>query len=179
MPVVALPPSNTPRWWLDYTVNGDPHSLMMRATSIKTDAQVATVYADLLALFTTSDIYAIAVTGMRKAAEGSDVTLPATYAETTAFGTGTAVDNDNRAKTFSFTGRSDDGHKVKLFIFGCKPTANGDYRIQVGESSTIDDVVTYLNNLNGFFNSISGGHPIWNAYGNTGWNDHWIKKARG
>ncbi len=179
MPVTALPPSNTPRWWLDYTVNGDAHSLMMRATALKTESLVSDVYSGFLDLFTSDNIFLIDVTGMRKAAEGSDVTLPATYTGTTAFGSGSAVDNDNRAKTFSWTGRDETGHKNKLFLFGAKPSANGDYRIQFGESSILESVVDYLQALNGFWISIAGNPMIWNKYTNTGWNDHWIRVARG
>jgi len=179
MPVTALPPSNTPRWWLDYTVNGDTHSMMMRTTSIKTEAQVSDVFSGFLDLFTTDNIYTVDVVGLRKAVEGSDVTLPATYSGTPNFGSGSAVDNDNRAKTFSWTGRDDSGHKVRLFLFGAKPSANGDYRIQFSESFILHAVVDYLNALNGFWNTINGAHPIWNPYTNTGWNDHWIRVARG
>lgn len=179
MPVVALPPSNTPRWWLDYTVNGDPHSLQMRTTSDKTNVQVSSVYNDLLSLFTADNIYDINAVGLRHAVEGSDVSLPAVYTGSTSFGSGSAVDTDLRAKTFSFTGRDDSGHKIKFQIFGAKSGANGNYRIDRGESFIMDAVEDYLNALNGFFNTINGAHPIWNLYANTGWNDHWIRKARG
>jgi hypothetical protein len=119
------------------------------------------------------------VTGMRKALVGSNVTLPQTYLGTTQFGAGTAIGNDFRAKTFSFTGRDDTGHKIKLFVFGAITQADGDYRLQVGTDTHIDQVVDYLNALNGFWNTINEGHPVWNAYANVGFNDHWIKRARG
>lgn len=179
MPVTALAPSNTPRWWLDYTANGDSHSMLMRATSDKTAAQVSTVFSDLLGLFTADNIYGITPSGLRHAAEGSDVSLPATYTGGTSFGSGSAIDTDLRAKTFSFTGRDDAGHKVRLFVFGAKSGANGNYRIDRGENFIMDSIEDYLTALNGFFNTISGGHPIWNLYANTGWNDHWIRRARG
>lgn len=153
--------------------------MMMRATSDKTAAQVSTVYSDLLSLFTADNIYDINTTGLRFAVEGSDVSLPATYTGLTTFGSGSAVDTDDRAKTFSLTGRDDGGHKVRLFVFGAKSHANGNYRIDRGESFIMDSVEDYLNALNGFFNTINGAHPIWNLYVNTGYNDHWIRRARG
>jgi hypothetical protein len=179
MPVTALPPDNTPRWWLDYVANGDSHSMLMRAAAGKTAAEVSTVFSDFLGLFTTDNLFGITVTGLRHANEGSDVSLPETYTGTTAFGSGTAVDTDNRAKTFSFTGRDIFGHKVRLYVYGAKSGANGNYRIDRGESFIMDSVEDYLNALDGFWETINGSHPIWNLYANTGFNDHWIRRARG
>jgi hypothetical protein len=177
--MAALPESNTTRWWLDYTVSGQAHSMLMRTTTDKTAAQVSTVFSGFFDLLDTASVYQIDVTGMRKALVGSNVTLPQTYLGTTQFGAGTAIGNDFRAKTFSFTGRDDTGHKIKLFVFGAITQADGDYRLQVGTDTHIDQVVDYLNALNGFWNTINEGHPVWNAYANVGFNDHWIKRARG
>ncbi len=179
MPLTPISPSNTVRWWLDYTVNGDAHSLMMRTGTGATAAEVSSVFTDFFTLFTTDLLYGITVTGLRRASVGSDVTIPQTYSGTTSFGSGTAFDTDLRAKTFSFTGRALDGHKNKLFVYGCKIGANGDYRIQVGENGAIDDVIAYLQGAVSYWRAISGEQTIWNGYANTGWNDHWIKVARG
>lgn len=179
VPVTALPASNTNRYWLDYTVNSDPHSLMMRDFGGLGAAAVSSIYSDLLSLFSTDDIYGIGVTGMRFAVAGSDVTLPRTYSGTASFSGGTAFDTDRRAAQYSFTGRDDSGHKGRIFIFGAKFSANGDYRLQVAENARISDVVDYLNALPTSFCSINGKKMVWNAYANTGVNDHWVKKARG
>ncbi len=152
---------------------------MCRTTDLKTESQVSSVISGLLDLFADTDIYEINFVALRKALEGSDVTLPATWTGNTQWGTGSAVDNDNRAKTFSFTGRDDSGHKVKAFVFGAKFVANGDYRVQVGENAEIDSIVAYLGALNGFFLTINGSPAIWNQYANVGFNDHWIRVARG
>lgn len=179
MPVTALPPSNTERWWLDYTVNGDAHSMLMRTTDGQTAAAVSSVFEDFLALFTSDNIYGITPTGLRVALKGSDVSLPATYTGASSFGSGTAVDTDLRAKTFSLTGRDASGHKVRLFVFGAKSGANGNYRVDRGENFIMDSVEDYLTALSDHWQTIAGLHPIWNLYANTGWNDHWIRRARG
>ena len=175
----ALPAHNTERWFLDYTVNGDLHHLLMRTPDGATEAGVSSVYSDFLALLSSASVYGIDVVGMRFASHGSDVTLPATYTGTIHFGAGTAVANDFRAKTFSFTGRDASGHKIKLFIFGAITQADGDYRLQVGTDSHIDACVAYLNALTSYWYTIAGLKPVWNHYANVGFHDHWIKRARG
>jgi len=179
MPVTALPAHNTNRYWLDYTVNGDPHSLMMRDFGGLSASAVSAIFNDLLSLFEADDIYDINPTGMRFAVAGSDVTLPRTYSGGSTFGTGSASDTDQRAKQWSFTGRDDSGHKVRIFIFGAKFSANGDYRVQVTENARIEAIVDYLNALPTSFCTINAKKAVWNAYANTGYNDHWIKVARG
>lgn len=179
MPIAALPPNSTDRWWLDYTVNGDAHSMLMRAGSTKTAAEVSSVFSDFLTLFTINNLYEVNVVGMRHALNGSDVSLPATYTGDTQLGSGTANTTDMRAKTISFTGRDQTGHKIKLYMFGVKFQSNGDYRIQRGEDVAVGDLLNYLAALDGFFDSINGLHPIWNQYANVGFNDHWIKRVRG
>jgi hypothetical protein len=179
MPVVALPPSSTKRWWLDYTVNGDSHSILMRADAGQSAAQVSGVFSTLLTGFGDANLYQYDVTGLRYAEVGSDVSLPAPYTGDAQFGTGTAVSTDQRAKTLSFTGRDVAGHKVKFFMYGIKMQAQGDYRISIGEDVAIGAAITYLTNLTEHFWTIAGLQPIWNGYANVGWNDHWIKRARG
>jgi len=178
MPVTALPPSNTVRYWLDYVVNGDPHSMQMRIPNGATDGDVADVFSGLLDLMDTNAFYLWDVVGMRKADKGTDVSLPVTYAGTMAAGSGSSVDGDFRAHTYSMTGRDASGHKVKVFWYGAKLQANGDYRIQNGENASTDVLIDYLTALSGFFVTINALQPIWNNYVNTGWNDHWIKSRR-
>lgn len=178
MPVTALPASNTPRWWLDYTVNGDTHSLQMRLPTGGTDADAEAVFSDLLALMDTNAFYLWNILGMRSAAVGTDVSLPATYGGPTAAGSGSSTDGDFRAHTYSLTGRDAAGHKIKVTLFGAKLQANGDYRIQNGENASTDVLIDYFAALDMKFVTINALQPIWNNYVNTGWNDHWIKSRR-
>jgi hypothetical protein len=177
--MAPLPANSTERWYLDYTVNGDLHHLLMRTPPGASESGVSLVYQGLFDLLDSANIYQVDVIGMRFSSQGSDVTLPAAYTGTLQFGAGTAVGNDFRAKTFSFTGRDASGHKTKFFVFGAITQAEGDYRLQQGANSAIDAVVLYLNSLTGYFVTIAGLKPIWNHYANIGFHDHWIKRARG
>lgn len=179
MPITALPPSNTPRWFMDYAVSGVNHTLMMRANDLKTASLVSSVLDGLFQLMDVGNLYTIDTISLRHAAEGSDVTVPETWSGASSYGGGTAFDTDNRVRAYSFTGRSLDGHKCKFFIYGALIGAEGDYRIDTGSNAGISDAIDYLNALNGFFISISGEPVVWNPYANVGWNDHWLKVLRG
>jgi len=178
MPVTRLSPSNTARWWLDYTVNGDPHTIQMRLPSGGTDADAESVFTDILGLMDASAFYGWSVIGMRHAVAGSDVSLPATYGGPTSAGAGSSTDNEFRAHTYSLTGRDAEGHKIKVTFFGAKLQANGDYRLGHGENSITDALIDYFVALDGKFVTINGLQPLWNNYVNTGFNDHWIHSRR-
>lgn len=179
MPITPLPPTNTERWWLDYTVNGDAHSMLMRTVLGIDPAVVSDGYADFLEAMGVGALYGINVTGLRRAVIGSDVTLPQLYTGSTPIGSGTGVAGDDRAKVFSFTGRDVSGHKARVFVYGAKVSADGDYRFDLSENADVIAGLTQLKATVDMFLSINGLPVVWNDYVNIGYNDHWIKQARG
>ena len=173
----ALPPSNTQRWFVDYQQGTYQHTLVVRgsptATQETVDANVTTFLTAIGTEFVESHII-----GVRHAAVGSDVTLPVESGligdsfgsgPTTAYHSATAV---------SFTGRSENGHKWRVSVFGYK-NALGDYRLQASEATWVFNGIAALDAAFMSFVVIDGGQPIINAYANLGVNDHWLKKARG
>jgi len=178
MPVVALPPNNTERWWLDYTVNGDTHSWLMRTEDDADPLVVSDVFGDLINNFTDASFYSWSALGLRRALRGSDVTLPFTFTGTPPSFTGTAVSTDDRAKQLSITGRDLSGHKARFFLFGAKLVSNGDYRTITAESAEVAAFLAALSATPTFFLSINGLSVSWHPYVNIGWNDHWVKQAR-
>jgi len=176
--MAALPPSNTVRYFLDYTVNGIEHTIQMRVGAGATDGGASSSFSAFLATLS-PNFYLINVIGMRKANLGSDVTNPVTYTGTTSFGSGTASDNLARAAFLSFVGRSTDGRRVRIFVYGTKITAEGDYRVDVSEAAEVDSAVFLLNSATGVFLTISGLQPVWKAYANEGVNAYWQRRSRG
>lgn len=177
VPVTALPASNTRRYFLDYTINGVLHHLMMRTGDTKSESQASDVLDGLLTILA-SDLNEFEVQSLRRAENGSDVTNPVTWSGASSYGSGNANDNIGRVLSASFTGKDVTGHKIKFFIFGTKNLSTGDYRVQRSESSVIADALDYLATLNGFFITIAGEPPVWNQYVNQDVNDHWEKKLR-
>jgi len=179
MPVTALNPNNTERWFYDYTVLGDQHSLMMRAPDTL-DAASAGEQIDAFLTAIAGGLIEITTVGLRVARAGSNITnnegtvgLAATYGS----GAGSAI---NAPLQVTFVGRSNDGHKARVGIFGWNGQSDASWRMTVVENADVSAGVTFLQAItsSGFFTSISGEPVVWHPYANIGYNDHWVKVAR-
>lgn len=180
MPVPALDPDSTERWYYDYTVLGDQHTMIMRTPNILTAAEAGEAF-DFFLTAIEGGLIEITTIGMRVARVGSNITnaegtvgLQATYGT----GAGSAI---NAPLQVTFTGRSNDGHKTRVGIFGWDGQTDSSWRMTVVENADVAAGVTMLQGLaaSGFFSSISGEPPVWHPYANIGYNDHWVKVARG
>lgn len=180
MSIAALPPSNTERWFYDYTVLGDQHSLMMRVDNPRTPGEAAEAI-DLFLLQIDSELVEITTVGLRVALAGSNITNPASPVGLSAtYGSGAGA-QVNAPLQVTFTGRSVDGHKSRVGIFGWNGQTDDSWRMTGAEVAAVAAEVTNLNSLSaaGFFCSISGVGALWHPYANIGYNDHWVKVARG
>ncbi len=175
--MAALPPFNTERWWIVYTNNGTTHRLMMRTNAGATAANVSLTLQGVFSRLAPI-LYATSILGLEFSVINSNVRNAATYSGTASFGTGSGSGVDTRARALSFVGRSPDGRKNRLFVFGAKDISEGDYRVDTTESTDVAALVTYLNGATGAFLSISGAQPVYKNYANIGFNDHWIKAYR-
>lgn len=175
--MAALPPESTERWFLDYTVSGVEHTWMCRTATGKSASEASSYFTDVLDLFEGA-LFEWTVTGLRKSAIGSNVSLPQTWGGDTTYGTGTAVSTIQRAHAFSFTGRDEEGHKIRMFLYGVNAPTEGDYRFDTSESAGVDAVVDYLNSVVGGFITIAGNAAVWNAYANSVIPIFWQKKLR-
>src|SRR4029450_1438935 len=85
--MAPLPVENTKRYFLDYTVASKNHTCECRTATLATDADASTAFDDLFGALS-PQLFAVTVQGMRVAALGSTVTLPAVYSGSTTFGSG-------------------------------------------------------------------------------------------
>lgn len=180
MPVPALDPSNTERWFYDYTVLGNQHSLMMRTPDVL-DAASAGEQIDAFLSAIEGGLIEITTVGMRVARGGSNITNPeGTVGLSANYGTG-AGNVINAPLQVTFVGRSSDGHKARVGIFGWNGLVDDSFRMTVVENADVLAGVTFLQAItsSGFFTSISGEPVVWHPYANIGFNDHWVKEARG
>jgi hypothetical protein len=150
---------------------------MIRYKDPATPADVIAAFNDLItacgALFITS-----AFVGGRHAADGSNVSVPLAGAWPTTWGSGSALDFHN-GMYYDFVGRSLDGRKCRLALFGAQAVeVGGDYRTTTGESSLINDAVDVLNGTPNIFISINKFQPVWAPYANMGTNAYWRNKIR-
>lgn len=186
MPLAPLPPSNTARYFVDYTANGRYHTMMFRYADPSSGpppetpfiARVAAFIDDLRTWLPTD----FEINGARYSVAGSDVTLPTTVPE--PVGPFTGVLNAGEAPAFiTFVGRSVLGRRWRLSVLGVSvsPAEGGalvkDYRITAGEDVVVS---TAIGNLEGWSAcvAIDGQAKLVYPYINLGYNAHWQKAVR-
>ena len=175
-----LPPSNTARYWLDYTYGAaGPRSLQVRYESPATDQDVADWLDVLLGIIDGPMDSSWAITGARKAALGSNVTLPAVtpVGPTPSGGTIAAA-----YYPYFISGQFRDvtaGNKGKLSVYGLNLVPDNTYRFAVGESTVMDNLLSFLQvPVVGINISIAGNPVQYHDYINAGFNAYHQRKQR-
>lgn len=177
MALPPLPASNTERYWMVYDVDGNQHKMQMRVPNGHPSASVESAYTQLLNALAPS-LWQIDVIRLERAVQGSDVRNPVAWTGATSFGLGAPADI-TQAATYSFVGRSNDGRKNRVFVFGAKNVGQDDYRYLTAESADVAAALVVLNGLPNAFLSISGLKPLYSGYANVNINQHWVKALRG
>jgi hypothetical protein len=179
MALEPLDPANTARYFLDYTHLDVAHTLIMRENGGNLLSDVQSGFDAFLTAIAPS-CSPIVTVGLRFANEGSNVTNPVDLGGI-ASSYGTQTENDiNRPLQVTFTGRSTDGRKTRVGLFGWVAQTDLSWRISTAESSVVADALEVLGTLTfaGMWVTISGLKVSWHAYMNIAFNDHFVKKAR-
>lgn len=172
----ALSPSNTARFKYRYNDGFNEHSLIMRANSDSVSG-ASGVIGDFLTAHN-AVIAEITTVGLEYAVSGSDIFNPVTWFGEATYGTGTLAAVD-RPYTYSYSGRSAGGHKVKVFLFANNVHGTASWRIPSSTGNFVEAALAALIEDGAFFRAIDGLVPVWNQYTNQGANDHWMRLARG
>lgn len=177
--MAPLPGNNTAVLYVDYSTCGHDHTLQCRYddTASAGDA-MALVDAFLTALdpgLTQTDII-----GARVRDQGGSVTYPVTWTGAAQYG-GTAGPAYKSAAYLDFVGRSIDGRRARIAVFGPGDffdATNEDYRFTTADSAVIAAAVAVLEGGIGTPCSISGEAVNWHQYANTGVNAYWRNHIR-
>lgn len=190
MPLPALPPSNTRRYFIDYTSLGRQHTMVVRTNGVGTIAENLAYINGVIGNMTTVMRESDSVLRVRIAEPGSDVTFPFS---TNSFqgqlsGAATIWDQDPESVFWSITGRGiSTGRKVRYDMY--TPVRNGSYpdnnRYEVGENTFVD---TFFNNFTAAIIAgptpavqgvtIGGDVLLFNNYVNIAHNAYWQRKQR-
>lgn len=176
--MAPLPPDSTARVKIYYSTCGYTHSAQVRYTAPNTVADVVTAWNDLVTAIGGA-FYLSSFVQAQEAVSGSNVfnDVAGDWPVTWGADAGPAPATANFV---DFIGRSLDGRRVRLALFGCKTTtSNDDYRTLTTESTAVDAAVQVLNDAEGVFLSINGFQPVWKSYVNLGPNAYWRNKIRG
>ena len=176
--MTALPPNGTPTAFLRYTNGFARHVTQFRFAPevLPEDAQqMVAAFVDVARLLLSPD-GVFDQLDYREA--NSDVTYPLPWSGVPGAFTsvGTLID---RPRFVSWVGRSTNGHKVRITMFpGVAVNPTNNYRLEPGEVTICDDVLTLLRGTSVDFRAIDAGQPIWKNYTNVGLNSYFQRKAR-
>lgn len=175
--MAKLPVNNTGVRFVDYANAIATHTFAVRFIApIDETSFTNDVEAVLLRL---NDIVgASTVLGVRQRNQDSNVSFPvASGLVGYNFGTG-AVDVDHNPIALTFVGRTINGVRARLSIFGYKGSTSA-YRLTSAEFDGIQNAVAALNLAEDIFMAIDQEKPIWYPYADVKPNDYWVRRARG
>jgi hypothetical protein len=172
--MAPLPPSNTPRFKVTYTISGHQHSFQVRWGG-SPSALAAAMSGILTGL---SGLFAAGVVDLVEfAASGSNIfNSVVSGLEGFTFGSGSGSDQST-TNYINFVGRSTGGRRVRLAIFGAA-SISGDFRFSAGDNAGVDGAIAVFNDPGQPFQAIDGLKPIWKSYANAGYNAYWQKAVR-
>lgn len=179
MAVIPLDPWNTERWYLTYTAQGVEHVAIMRVAAPQAAEDAAAAFHAFLTPLA-QGLVEVAITGLAKTAVGSNIRVPqSTSGLDPTYGTISPSDA-NKPLQVTFTGRSLDGRKTRVGMYGYFSMNDASWRKTIAEEDEVADTVEALGTLSasGFFVSISGQRVFWHQYMNLGFNDHFVRVAR-
>lgn len=190
MPLPALPPSSTTRYFIDYTSLGRLHTLVIRTNGLGTLAENSTFINGITGTMVTVMRESDSILAVRLAEQGSNVTFPFDFAPVNGLLSGAATiwDQDPESVFWSITGRGiSTGRKVRYDMY--TPVRNGSYpdnnRYELGENTFVDAFYdSFTGALLGFSGnpvqavSIGGDVILPNRYVNIAHNAYWQRKQR-
>jgi len=176
--MAALPQSNTARFFLDYSDGVNEHSATFRisntATLVTIKSQVDTFLDQLSGI-----LFTITILGCRVAVSGSNVTNPTPWTGNTTYGT-LSMPAEFAPQELRFIGRSTDGRRVSVSMYGFDGAIPPTYRITSASNPVIEAAILALSNASalGVGLTITGQLPVWKAYASFNFNSYWEKEAR-
>jgi hypothetical protein len=177
MPLPPVEPSNTQRYWVDYTVAGHGHTLQMRTTDTVLDADAGATMAAFFAALT-SQLLVLTIDGFRKAEINSNISFPVVWPGDDTYGAG-AGDPYQSAHFMDFVGKGSGGRRVRASVFGVAlEQFGGDYRMSAAESTVVADTIAVLTSDVEMWLDIGLNNPVWHNYANMGVNAYWRNKIR-
>ena len=176
----TIPSNNTGVLYVDYGVAEENHTIQCRFGSSASASDAQNIIHDLLTALS-SLMYLITINGAKVRDKGTNVTYPVTWSHASTYGSGSGP-HYYSAAYFDFVGRSIDGVRCRIAVFGAKGLADGsnneDYRLTAAESVPIAAAISALDSGTDTPVSVSGLAVNWHLYANMGVNAYWRNHIR-
>jgi len=176
--MAPLPPESTARFYLDYSDGVNEHTIVARMGAGASVAE-AIASVDLFLTALSGVLFTLTVIGARVSSDNSNVTNPVTWTGSASYGTGTITGNQV-PRELRFQGRSTDGRRVSVSVYGFNEDTPATYRINADAIPEIDDAIEALTGAGAVnvFLTISTLVPVWKTYASVNYNSYWERKAR-
>lgn len=175
--MAPLPTNLTDTYFVDYEGPMGQRSFQFRMPVGSADGDASTsaqAFIEHLQPVIYSSVQFIA---LRKRTAGSTVSFPITWFAMAGTASGTLQQQDY-PRYLSFVGRSNDGRRVKLSVYGVTLSISNDYRLSQGENAAVLAATSWLNGPTCPWVTISGNDPVWQLYGNQGYNSYFQQEQR-
>jgi len=178
MPLPPLPPSNTKRYWVVTQGPQTEHRTQVRVDASVTDsAALIALNADWTILMAETSVN-YNIVGLEVAQAGSDVRNPVP-GWAPLVGAAAGIGGQQFARSFSIRGRSADGRKMKMLIWGLSSATQPDFQLAPGAmASALTNFLASVNTRAGYYLSISGLKPVYKIDMLESYNDHWVDELR-
>lgn len=179
--MAPISPSGTARLYLDYTVGGNPHSVIFRYGSNDGPAAAAPIFQAILEANDAAFGVNVQFIGARVAFTGTNVTNPLPFTPTGFVGT--AIPGAQYPRYVSWVGRTSEGRRVRYYFYGMNLDGYlpPDYRLTGEEvpvvSSFQADLFDFIAETNVV--AIDSNPAVMKNYANVGFNAYHQREARG
>lgn len=175
--MAPLPPNNTDVYFVDYEGSMGERTFQVRAVGGSDEAAVVVQIRNFIETLRPALYTSTVFTGCRKRDVGTNVSYPLSWTPIAGTAAGTLAQADY-PRYIDFVGRSRDGRRVKITLFGTNLAISADYRLTEGENASILAAVQFLTSGANSFVTISGMSPLWERYANQGFNAYYQQEQR-
>lgn len=178
MPLTPLPPSNTKRYTLVYTVGGQSHHMMARAGAGATDTDAVNNFTAIFAALESAFYSDVSGLGILKQEQGSDVANPISGWTVMNGTSGSPITPQIKPRAWAFSGRSATGRKSRVYVYGTVVAPGDTWEQDPLTDARFQGFQGLLNSQSDFWLAIDGTKPSWYFRATADFNDHYVREAR-
>lgn len=177
--MAPIPPENTKRYRMDYTVAGQLHGMTARCSSAQTDATAISYFNALFGAIGSSLSTATTWQTLQVAVQGSTIFNPVA-GWTPQTGSGSGISTINYPRSLCFPGRTPTARRAKVFVYGIGDgySMPATYEEDPIVTATFAAFQALLNSQSDFWLGIDNVKAVWYNRITVKQNDHFVDALR-